>query len=177
MRLSYAGVRVVAFVLAFAAWSTVLAAAWVSPADAHEGSAVLDVVEAAEQESLQVDLRVRVVYSNDGEPATGAIVSASGSGPNGATTATVRFERDDDDVYVAVVEVPTPGRWVFDLKSAFPPGSGAVTVTVAGIDGPDDGLGLVAFGAAAAAVAAAGALWVLLRRSGPPRKDRARGSP
>ncbi|MEX2659600.1 MAG: FixH family protein, partial [Acidimicrobiales bacterium] len=106
------------------------------PAAAHGGGAVFEVLRAAESAPGEVILEVQVTYESDGEPAEGAIVEVTASGPGGATAGPVPAERQDEPgVYTATLDLAEPGPWVLAVTSSFPPGTIEVPTEVTG-EGP-----------------------------------------
>ena len=109
-----------------------LAFAFGHPADAHGGSAVIDVLEATSRNGRVVEIRVAVTYSADHERAEAALLEAVGHGPNGRTTGPIELARRPGGVYRLRTNVPKAGTWRFDIVSRFPPGSTTVNVRVGG---------------------------------------------
>jgi hypothetical protein len=93
------------------------------PAAAHEGEAVI-AVEAVEPTDLSVRYVVRVTWSNDGHPATDAVVTATAVAPDGTQTTPVTMTPiDADGRYEGVVEHPAPGAWTVRFTVVEPPGT------------------------------------------------------
>lgn len=128
-------------------------------AGAHGGAAVFDV--ETDVSGMDVALDVGITYETDGEPADGAIVQATGTGPGGERIE-LPLERDGDGRYVASTTVPEDGSWRFTIESSFPPGSTTVEVDVGG-SGSNAAANRWAV-LAAAAVAVGIATWLLQRR-------------
>ncbi len=117
-----------------AALVVVVAAALVAvvqPAHAHGGPGVVELRSEGSVPEGPTELAVSITYENDGEPAEGAIVDATASGPDGAVTPPVRLRSTaDPGIYRAGLDLPAPGEWTVTVTSAFPPGSLAVPLTV-----------------------------------------------
>ena len=129
-------------------------------AHAHAGGAAFETLQAEEGADQVIDVRLRVRYSGDNEPAEGAILTATATSPTGRALTKVQFERQEGGIYRVAVRVDDPGRWVIDVTSAFPPGTTSISVTV----GDDDAGPSVPVVAAAVIVAALAAGLVLRRR-------------
>jgi hypothetical protein len=103
----------------------------VQPAHAHGGPGVVELRSEGSVPEGPTELAVSITYENDGEPAEGAIVDATASGPEGVVTPPVRLgSTADPGIYRAGLELPAPGEWTVTVTSAFPPGSLAVPLTV-----------------------------------------------
>lgn len=143
-----------------------IAGVWSGPiataSHAHEGSAVFEILEA-DASGQEVVLQVGIRYSNDDEGAQGAIVKATGTGPDGETVGPVPLERADDGYYEAVLALPVAGAWELNLTSAFPPGSTTIDLTAPEDIAGEDRRGVIAAGIGAALVLAV-AGFVLWRR-------------
>lgn len=113
-----------------------------APAGAHGGSAVLEVLEAAEVAPGEVGLRVAVTYESDGEVADGAIVEVTATGPSGGAEPSTRLEREAaGDAYAARLELPEDGVWLLAITSSFPPGGTEVEVAVGSTGDEPEGEG------------------------------------
>src|SRR5690606_15228637 len=101
------------------------------PAAAHEGEAVI-AVETVEPTDLSVRYVVRVTWSNDGHPATDAVVTATAVAPDGTQTTPVTMTPiDADGRYEGTVEHPAPGAWTVRFTVVEPPGRLAHPVELA----------------------------------------------
>ena len=101
------------------------------PAHAHGGPGLVELRSEGSVPEGPTELAVSITYENDGEPAEGAIVDATASGPEGVVTPPVRLgSTADPGIYRAGLELPAPGEWTVTVTSAFPPGSLAVPLTV-----------------------------------------------
>jgi|GEM_PF-3316276 len=157
------------------------------PAAAHEGEAVI-AVETVEPTDLSVRYVVRVTWSNDGHPATDAVVTATAVAPDGTQTTPVTMTPiDADGRYEGTVEHPAPGAWTVRFTVVEPPGTldhpvelaapaptttAAPTTEAAAEDADDDGgsgmaVGLIAAAAVVAVVGAVAAVRLARRRGGP----------
>lgn len=99
-------------------------------ASAHSGNAVFETLTATGGSDLVIDLRVRVRYSADQEPAERAFLKATPHSPEGRTLAAVDLERAAQGIYEGRITVDAPGRWSLVVASAFPPGTTTVAVDV-----------------------------------------------
>lgn len=106
-----------------------------APAAAHGGGAVFEVLEASEVAPGRIALRVLVTHGADGDPAAGAIVDVTATGPGGAPAPVRAVRQEDDGVYAASVDVAEPGVWTLVVTSSFPPGTTEVPVAVRGAAG------------------------------------------
>ena len=101
------------------------------PVHAHGGPGVVELRSEGSVPEGPTEVAVSITYENDGEPAEGAIVDATASGPRGVVTPPVRLQSTaDPGIYRAGLELPAPGEWTVTVTSAFPPGSLAVPLTV-----------------------------------------------
>ena len=89
----------------------VTAAVDAAPAHGDEGTMTITKAEATSPTSIRVE--AGLVYANDDELATGATVTATATGPGGATAGPVPLSRLDEDssVYGGDLTVPQPGSW------------------------------------------------------------------
>jgi hypothetical protein len=109
----------------------VTAAADATPAHGEEGSMTITKAEPTSPTSIRVE--AGLVYANDDDIATGATVTASATGPGGATVAPVPLSRLDEDssVYGGDLTVPQPGSWQVQVTSTGPAAEASATVEVA----------------------------------------------
>lgn len=100
-----------------------LAAAPATPAGAHDGDAVIDV-EAAHPAGTSVHYIVRVTWQDDGHPATGATVTATGVAADGTQLTPVTLApQDEDGRYAGLVDYPEPGNWTVRITAIEPTGT------------------------------------------------------
>ena len=93
------------------------------PAGAHEGDAVL-VVEGVHPAGQSIHYIVRVTWADDGHPAEGATVTATGIAPDGTQLTPVALApADEDGRYSGAVEYPAPGAWTVRITSIDPTGT------------------------------------------------------
>jgi hypothetical protein len=112
-----------AFALALAAAAALSLLAWAPAAGArvaHGGDGVIEV-EAAHPTSTGVHFIVRLTYQNDGDPVSGATVTATAVGPGGQETDPVELSPSDAGGYQGPVDMPEPGEWTVRFRSADPP--------------------------------------------------------
>jgi hypothetical protein len=86
---------------------------------AHGGDGVIEV-EAAHPTSTGVHFIVRLTYQNDGDPVSGATVTATAVGPDGQETDPVELSPSDAGGYQGSVDMPEPGQWTVRFRSADP---------------------------------------------------------
>lgn len=121
-----------------------LVVAGASAASAHGGPGDIEFGEPEQTGPLEVTFPIRVTYQNDGHDAEGVEdVSLTGVGADGSTFGPVDplTPGEAPGVWIAVVELPSPGAWDLTLLIGEPESSGAILVEVAGAGEPgtDDG--------------------------------------
>jgi hypothetical protein len=118
---------------ALVALATLLGA---SPAGAHSatGNLSLDVVARA---GSTVEVQVALSYTDDGHPAEDAEVTATATGPDGATTGPVTLVPIGLGGYRGDLPTPASGTWTVRAESADPVASAEATVEIAGSGAPD----------------------------------------
>lgn len=137
----------------------------IAVANAHTGEANFDVLDAASGSDLVIDLRLRVRYSGDNNPAERVFLSVTPTSPDGRELPSVELERRAGGVYQGVISVDEPGRWTLSVTSAFPPGGTSLTVDAG--TGEGGGSQLAPVGLAGVVVAGLGLVsFVVLRRRG-----------
>jgi hypothetical protein len=112
-----------ALALALATAAALSLLAWAPAAGArvaHGGDGVIEV-EAAHPTSTGVHFIVRLTYQNDGDPVSGATVTATAVGPDGQETDPVELSPSDAGGYQGPVDMPEPGEWTVRFTSADPP--------------------------------------------------------
>lgn len=114
------------------ALSLLLAVVTVGATDAwaHSDDGEMTVTNAEQSGPNTVQVQVGIVYANDREIADQASVTATLSGPNGATVGPVTLPLETGSLYGAAVDVPSPGPWQVDVTSTAPAASASATVTV-----------------------------------------------
>lgn len=107
-----------------------LLAAVAGPAGAHGpvGTMGIEVVPGAAPLTAQV--RILLEYANDREVAAGATVTATATGPEGATVGPVPLLDRGQGRYDAVLTVPTAGSWSVAVTAADPAATAEATVSV-----------------------------------------------
>jgi LPXTG-motif cell wall-anchored protein len=100
-----------------------------APVGAHssEGLMMVEAHDTADEDKVEV--RARVTYLNDSDPASGASVTVNGLGPAGEALPQQALAPDGSGIYTAVVELPTVGQWTLRVASADPTASGEVVYT------------------------------------------------
>ena len=113
-----------------------------SPAAAHGDEGELTLTKVEQTGPTTVSIEVGIVYEGDGHLAEDAQVSATLTGPDGATVGPVDLTRSGDttSLYQAAVEVPAQGDWAVAVTSTEPAGevSGSVTVAAQADTATDD---------------------------------------
>lgn len=99
-------------------------------ASAHGDGGTMTVITAEQDGPLAIHLVVGIVYGNDGDPATGATVSVTGTGPDGAKLAETRLPRQQGAKYGATFDVPAKGSWRLTVTSGAPEATATATVEV-----------------------------------------------
>jgi hypothetical protein len=102
------------------------------PASAHGDEVQLEVVEAIPSDvGSSVLYRVELSYVNDGDPISGATVTATASLPNQPPAAPVAMEPSGQDgVYEATVSFPETGNWTVQFDAGDPVAQLRVTFDV-----------------------------------------------
>jgi hypothetical protein len=98
-------------------------------ASAHSDDGLI-VVEAREtDDETTVEVRARLTYANDGDPASGATVTVEGTGPSGEVLAPQPLSPDGAGIYAAVVALPATGTWKLRVVAVGPSAVGEVGFT------------------------------------------------
>lgn len=102
------------------------------PAGAHGAEGELTLTKAEQTGPTTVEVEVGIVYANDGHLAEGADVSATLTGPDGATVGPVELTRTGEttSLYAATVDVTAVGEWSVAVTSTEPTGTTSGSVTV-----------------------------------------------
>lgn len=102
------------------------------PAGAHGAEGELTLTKAEQTGPTTVEVEVGIVYANDGHLAEGADVSATLTGPDGATVGPVELTRTGEatSLYAATVDVTAVGEWSVAVTSTEPAGTTSGSVTV-----------------------------------------------
>jgi hypothetical protein len=100
-----------------------------APALAHSETGSM-VVEVRGPSPDQVEVRARVTYANDGDPAPGAAVEATLTGPAGESRP-LTLQDNGDGTYQATTTVDQPGQWTARLTSTTPAATAEATFSVA----------------------------------------------
>ncbi len=107
-----------------------------TPAGAHGETADLSVDVVARSGST-VEVQVALSYTDDGHPVEDAQVTASATGPGGATAGPVTLVAIGLGGYRGALPAPTAGTWTVRAESADPVASAEASVEVAGSAAPD----------------------------------------
>lgn len=102
------------------------------PAGAHGAEGELTLTKADQTGPTTVEIEVGIVYANDGHLAEDATVSATLTGPDGATVGPVELTRTGEatSLYAASVDVTGVGEWSVAVTSIEPAGTTSGSVTV-----------------------------------------------
>ncbi len=103
-----------------------------APAAAHGAEGEVTVTKLEQTGPTTVEVEVGIVYAGDGHLAEEAVVTATLSGPAGATIGPVELTRTGEttSLYAARVEVPSSGDWSVAVTSAEPTGAASGSVTL-----------------------------------------------
>jgi hypothetical protein len=105
--------------------------AMTQPAAAHGETGELEVVEATPDDTgSSVTYRVRLTFTNDGDPVGGATVTATASTVGQAPLPPVSLDAGPDGVYAGTVTFPAPGEWSVRFASADPEAGLTVSYTI-----------------------------------------------
>jgi hypothetical protein len=104
----------------------------VGTASAHGDEGELTVTKLEQVGPTSVAIEVGIVYEGDGHLAEDATVTATLSGPGGATVGPVQLTRtgESTSLYGATVELPATGDWSVEVTSAEPTAEATQTVAV-----------------------------------------------
>ena len=105
-----------------------------SPAWAHGDEGELTVIAAEPVGDLQVQVEVGLLYANDEDLVTGAVVAVSGTGPGGAVLDATTLENTDGAKYTGTVTVPVAGSWMLTFASESPEAEATTTVEVPAVE-------------------------------------------
>jgi hypothetical protein len=102
------------------------------PAGAHGAEGELTLTKAEQTGPTTVEVEVGIVYANDGHLAESAAVTATLTGPDGATVGPVELTRTGEttSLYAATVDVTAVGEWSVAVTSSEPAGATSGSVTV-----------------------------------------------
>ncbi len=106
---------------------------WGGPAWAHSPTGDMTVTKAQQVGPDRVEVQVGITYTNDSDLATEATVTATLTGPGGATVGPVPLPLvgPNSSLYGAGITVPTAGDWAVQVTSTEPAASATGTVSVA----------------------------------------------
>ena len=99
---------------------------------AHGDEGELELTTFEQTGPMTVEVEVGIVYEGDGHLAEDASVTATLSGPGGATVGPVElvWAGENSSLYAATVDVPATGDWTVAVTSTDPTGSADGTLTV-----------------------------------------------
>jgi hypothetical protein len=99
---------------------------------AHGDEGELELTAFEQTGPMTVEVEVGIVYEGDGHLAEDASVTATLSGPGGATVGPVElvWAGENSSLYAATVDVPAVGDWTVAVTSTDPAGSADGTLTV-----------------------------------------------
>jgi hypothetical protein len=101
-----------------------------SSAEAHGDEGEMEVLAAeATARPLELWVEVGVVYTNDEDLATEAVVTVTATGPDGATVGPIDVPNTVDAKYGTTFDVPTEGIWTVTVISTGPAAEQTVEVT------------------------------------------------
>ncbi len=101
------------------------------------GTMGLEVTPGSEPRTARV--RVLLEYASDRHLATGATVTATASGPDGAVLAPTPLAERAEGRYEAVVALPRAGTWTVTVVATGPDATARADVTVLDAGAPDAG--------------------------------------
>lgn len=101
-------------------------------AGAHDDVGEMTVTSSVQAGPGTVRLEVGLVYENDGHLAEDATVTATLTGPDGATAGPVTLDRVDESssLYAAEVPVPSTGTWAAQISSTGPTATATAAIEV-----------------------------------------------
>jgi hypothetical protein len=106
--------------------SLVLVCLSASAVAAHSTQGLLTLDAVRGREPLTVEVRARLVYVNDGHPASNGAVTVEALESSGAAVPPQPMAREGDGVYTAVMVLPTPGAWTLRAAASDPDASAEV---------------------------------------------------
>jgi hypothetical protein len=107
-----------------------------SPAGAHSETGVLSLDLVARPGST-VEVQVALSYTDDGHPAEDALVTASATGPGGATAGPVTLTPIGLGGYRGELQATAAGTWIVRAESADPTATAETTVEIVASGTPD----------------------------------------
>ena len=99
------------------------------PAGAHGDTGQMTVEVEPGSDADRVQVRARIVYANDFEPAPGAAVSADAVAPDGSVGVTAPLAYDADGVYAGELALPPGGPWTVRVTATNPVATGEAAYT------------------------------------------------
>jgi hypothetical protein len=122
--------------VATVALPVMLVLASATAAQAHDASGLMSIDAATVGVSTpggapgELTVTVRITYANDGDPAPGAVATASATESGGAVAAPVTLADAGDGSYTGALLLPSHGTWVVHVESTNPAASAEQTVEV-----------------------------------------------
>lgn len=110
-----------------------LLVAMAAPAGAHSDAGTMTITTAEQIDPTTVRVEAGIVFANDGHLALDASVSATLTGPAGATVGPTPLAKQpgNTSLYRADIAVPGPGSWAVAVSSTDPTSQATATVEVA----------------------------------------------
>jgi len=102
-----------------------------APAVAHGSDGELLLETRPTNDPATVEIRARLTYANDDEPAPGASVTVDGTGPKGESLATQAMTAAGAGIYAATVQLPASGTWMLRVTATLPSAVGEIEYSTA----------------------------------------------
>jgi len=91
-----------------------------APAAAHGADGALALETQTTNDPATVEIRARLTYANDDEPAPGASVTVDGTGPKGESLASETMTAAGAGIYTATLQLPASGTWTLRVTASTP---------------------------------------------------------
>ena len=102
-----------------------------APAAAHGADGALALEAQTTNDPAKVEIRARLTYANDREPASGASVTVDGTGPKGESIASETMTAAGAGIYTATVQLPASGTWTLRVTATLPSAVGEIEYSTA----------------------------------------------
>jgi len=99
------------------------------PAGAHSDTGQMTVEVEPANQADRVQVRARIVYANDFEPASAAVVNADAVAPDGSVAVSAPLRYDADGVYAGELTLPASGTWTVRVTATNPVAAGEAAYT------------------------------------------------
>jgi hypothetical protein len=99
------------------------------PVGAHGDTGQMTVEVEPGGDAGRVQVRARIVYADDFEPAPGATVSADAVAPDGSVGVAAPLVYDADGVYAGELALPPGGPWTVRVTATDPAATGEAAYT------------------------------------------------